>query len=160
MRNENDENGIENDLDDEEDEDDEDDYDDDREDDEDEGDADEEDEDEDDDDQDEEDEIISQDQKDFDDLLASGKLGQPTAPVVVPTAESWKLLGPMCQQPLALGLGGQAGVEQADEPLELSSQDLPAAPPPPSCACHHCVTTTQEIPVQQVFQSRLFLPFP
>ncbi|XP_070210896.1 protein FAM193A-like isoform X3 [Littorina saxatilis] len=109
----------------------EDDDDGDEEDDEDEGDADEED--------DEDEEGISEDQKDFDAMLASGKLGMPTAPVVVPTAESLKLWGALCQQQ----------GDQPEEPLELSAQDFPAMAPP--CACHHCVLPTQPEPrVEQV----------
>lgn len=96
-----------------------------------EGDADEEEEEEDDD-------GISEDQKDFDAMLASGKLGLPTAPVVVQTAESLKLWGNMCQQ----------HSEQPEEPLELSSQDFPAMAPP--CDCHHCVLPAQPEPRLEV----------
>ena len=97
-----------------------------------EGDADEEEED------DDEDDGISEDQKEFDAMLASGKLGMPTAPVVVPTAESLKMWGAICQQ------HGQ----QPEEPLELSAQDFPAMAPP--CACHHCVSPAQTEPRVEV----------
>lgn len=86
----------------------------------------------------EDDDGISEDQKDFDAMLASGKLGLPTAPVVVPTAESLKLWGAMCQQ----------HGEQPEEPLELSSQDFPAMAPP--CDCHHCVLPAQPEPRVEV----------
>ena len=144
---------------DDEDEDDDDD-DDDREDDDEDGDADEEDEDDDDEEEEDEDSepiAVSQDQKDFDELLASVKLGMPSTPVVVPSAESWKLL---CQQHLALNAQAAQSsqplphplpvpsVQGAEEPLELSSQDYPAVPPP-ACTCPHYVTTIHQ-PSSQV----------
>ncbi|XP_076436859.1 uncharacterized protein LOC143276252 isoform X2 [Babylonia areolata] len=95
-----------------------------------EGDADEED---DEDDDDEDDDGISEDQKEFDAMLASGKLGMPTAPVVVPSAEGFnKLWGAMCQQQS----------QQSEEALELNTQDYPNMGTPP-CACHHCVSPAQ-----------------
>lgn len=77
---------------------------------------------------DEEEDEVSQDQKDFDQMLASGKLGMPLAPVgshidAVQLVENLKLWDR----------------EQPEEPLELSTQDFPVAP----CACHHCVLQPQ-----------------
>ena len=103
-----------------------------------EGDADEEEEDED---------GISEDQKDFDAMLASGKLGLRTTPMVAPTAESLKPCGNICPQ----------HSEQPEEPLELSIQDFPAMAPP--CDCHHCVLPAQPEPRVEVRQSTGFYSF-
>ncbi|KAL8592145.1 hypothetical protein ACOMHN_033516 [Nucella lapillus] len=99
-----------------------------------EGDADEEDDEDDDD-----DEGISEDQKEFDAMLASGKLGMPTAPVLAPpsVADSFKLWSAVCQQQ-----------NQQPEGALLGTQDYPSMGPP--CPCHHCVSPAQAEPRVEV----------
>lgn len=74
----------------------------------------------------EEDDDLWQDQKEFDQMLASGKLGMPATPAPAHSQEllkSWER-------------------EQPEEPLELSAQDYALTP----CACHHCVLQTPPEP--------------